>query len=89
MRGNLNADWDYFIYLSGSNELPAVSTPAKGCGVARVARDNDEEDIALLFSIYHTVRSPLSLELRRGAEGTAGPAELVIEFVVFALLCMF
>mmetsp|Transcript_21788 Transcript_21788/g.27769 ORF Transcript_21788/g.27769 Transcript_21788/m.27769 type:complete len:292 (-) Transcript_21788:34-909(-) len=79
MRGNLNADWDYFIYLSGSNELPAVSTPAKGCGLARVARDNDEEDIALLFSIYHTVRSPLSLELRRGAEGTAGPAELVID----------
>lgn len=63
--------------MSGSNELPSVSTPAKGCALVREVETDDAR--VLDFIVQHTVKNPISLEVRRGREGVAGPTKVSFE----------
>eukprot|EP01094_Clydonella_sp_ATCC50884_P011520 TRINITY_DN2131_c0_g2_i1.p1 TRINITY_DN2131_c0_g2~~TRINITY_DN2131_c0_g2_i1.p1 ORF type:complete len:447 (+),score=105.99 TRINITY_DN2131_c0_g2_i1:734-2074(+) len=64
LRGQLEADNDYFAYLSGTQMVPPVTTSAVGCGSFDLRPDRVVD-----YDISHTVRNPSAVALYRGKIG--------------------
>lgn len=80
--GQINSDWDFWAYLSGTNEVSPVTTPATGAGIFRLVQDADDDDgvpSTLQYDIYHTVANPRSASFMGGAEGNPGILKFSIQ----------
>eukprot|EP01095_Lingulamoeba_sp_RSL-Kostka_P003451 TRINITY_DN14426_c0_g1_i1.p1 TRINITY_DN14426_c0_g1~~TRINITY_DN14426_c0_g1_i1.p1 ORF type:complete len:697 (+),score=224.99 TRINITY_DN14426_c0_g1_i1:30-2093(+) len=97
IRGQINEDFNYYTYLSGTNVIPAVSTPGFGMATFAITNDygfieeNNDDDLFNNIDVVNNVldyeiiffetEEIFSVELYGGAEGENG--ELLIEFDEF------
>ena len=65
--GAISVKYDFYAYLSGSNIIPPVTTSAVGCVTLTLDKNNQ-----LDYSIFHTVQSPVEVNLNYGNEGENG-----------------
>jgi hypothetical protein len=67
IRGNINVQYQYYAYLSGSQENPPVTTSSIGCATFFFAGNR-----TMNYDIEHSVPSPVSTNFDIGATGQNG-----------------
>lgn len=80
--GYYTTDFDWVAYLSGTNIVPPISTPAAGCAIFRLtATEGSEATNQLNYEIFHSVQLPLQAFLQVAYEGSNGPVDRIFESV--------
>lgn len=69
IRGQINIEFDWYAYLSGTNVVSPVTTSAVGCATFKLL---GEQNRIFDYSIFHTVKLPLQAQLFVGYEGDNG-----------------
>lgn len=75
IRGQLNTDYSYWAYLSGTNEVGPVTVPYHGCGIVRLNSEMTEIE----FEVHHNVPNPVVAGFYGAAEGDVGRIRFEIE----------
>lgn len=78
IRGQITVDFDWWAYLSGTNVVSPVTTPAVGVATMRLlGQQNRRVD----YSIFHSIELPLRATMNIAREGENGPLDLVFPSV--------
>jgi len=78
IRGQITADFDWYAYISGTNVVSPVTTPAVGIATMRL---EGEQNRRLDYAIFHSVELPLRATVNIGYEGENGALDLILPSV--------
>lgn len=78
IRGQITADFDWYAYLSGTNVVSPITTPAVGIATMRL---EGEQNRRLNYAIFHNVELPLRATVNVAKEGENGPLDLIFASV--------
>lgn len=77
IRGQINTEFDFYAYLSGTFVSSPVTTAAVGCSTFLYTNATRVFD----YAIYHSVSSPIEVTLSVGAEGQEGVVDRIFPSV--------